>query len=287
MHKFFFENLRSSDDKFALSSPNGNNTFPPHIHRQMEILYVTAGHNRATINNQTMILSENQMAIADSFDVHEWEHIDGLACCFILPYSVCACVAPHSEGYSLSQHFITDESVCLRFKELMDLMYRYKEESAVLEGLARAFVALIYKHLPMEKRKSNKPRSLLQEILTYIEKNFTSRLTLESVAKHFGYSKYYFSKLFNQLLGCHFEHYVNLVRMQNALYLIREKEKSLLEAALDSGFPSLSTFYRTFKLCYNCGVKTYLKQQRNASDSLMPILAQSTRYEQAKSAETE
>lgn len=272
MHNFFFENLRSLNDEFTLSLPNSYNTFPPHIHRQMEILYVTAGHNRATINNQTMVLSENQMAIADSFDVHEWEHIDGLASCFILPYSAFSPVAPLNEGYSLSQNFITDENVCLRLKEIMDLMYRYKEEKSVLDGLTRALVVLIYKHLPVDKRKSNKLRSLLHEILTYIEKNFTSHLTLESVAKHFGYSKYYFSRLFNQLLGCHFEHYVNIVRMQNALYLIKEKEKNLLEAALDSGFSSLSTFYRTFKICYNCGVKTYLKQQRGVSDYFLTSL---------------
>lgn len=275
-------------DGHHLSFPNEGNTFPPHIHRQMEMLYVTKGHNRATVNNQTVLLSENQLAIADSFDVHGWEHIDGKTICYILPYTLLSTSAPHVEGYSLSENFITDTSVGLRFKELLDMMYRYREDNAVLDGLARTFIALVYKYLPSEKRKSNKPRSLLHEILTYVETNFTKRLTLETVAAHFGYSKYYFSKLFNQLLGCHFDYYVNTVRVQNALYLIREKDEGLLEAALDSGFSSLSTFYRTFKLCYHCGVKAYLKQQRSGNDYfLIPIADESMRYEQAKNAETE
>ncbi len=265
MKQFYFELSRAHNDNFIISLPHERNTCDAHIHKQMEILYVVKGCNRVTINNDTVLLAENQMAIADSFDVHSWQHVSDVSIMVQFPYTALKPYITHKAGRTLSSKFILEPAVGLQFKAIIDLMQLYARDPSIIDGLVRAFVALITKHIPLVKSPAAQHQTLLNDILMYIEENFDKDLSLESVAQQFSYSKYHFSKLFNQMLGIHFENYVNMVRTQNVIYLIKEKNVTLINAIFESGFSSVSTFYRTFKKQYNCGVKSYLKEYVNLS----------------------
>lgn len=256
---YYFETARDGNDVYNISDPLTRHTCPPHIHRQIEILYVLDGCNRATINNTTVMLTKNQLAIADSFDVHSWEHIDDTSICIIIPYSALSTYIEAKNNRSLKSNFILDSGIGVEFKEIIELMCKYKNDKFVLNGLTNAFLGLIIKHIDLQKSESPKQKLLVSEILSYIEENYQKELTLEQTAKKFAYSKYYFSKLFNQLLGCHFESYINMIRTQHVLFLITEKKFPVIDAIMQSGFSSVPTFYRYFKQNYNCSITTYLK----------------------------
>ncbi len=259
MQQFYFELAKAHNDSFIISVPHERNTCDPHIHKQMEILYIVKGCNRVTINDNTLMLSENQMAIADSFDVHQWSHVSDTSIMIQLSYSTLKPYIVRKAGRKLASNFILDPSVGIQFKAIIDLMALYANDNSIIEGLTHAFIGLLTKHVPLVKGTSAQHQTLLNDILFYIEENFDKDLQLETVAQHFSYSKYHFSKLFNQLLGIHFENYINMVRTQNVIYLIKERHYALIDAIFESGFSSVSTFYRTFKKQYNCGVKSYLK----------------------------
>ncbi len=260
MQQFYFELSRAQNDGFIISVPHEKNTCDPHIHKQMEILYIVKGCNRVTINNDTILLSENQMAIADSFDIHRWTHVSDTSIMIQFSYSMLKPYITRKAGRRLSTNFILEAAIGLQFKALIELMQRYANDSSIIEGLVHAFLGLLTKHIPLVKGPSAQHQTLLNDILFYIEENFDKDLQLDTVAQHFSYSKYHFSKLFNQLLGIHFESYINMVRTQNVIYLIKEKNYALIDAIFESGFSSVSTFYRTFKKQYNCGIKNYLKE---------------------------
>ena len=262
MANYFFEQIRDINDEFVCSLPHERNTFPAHLHKQMEVIYVVKGQNRVTINDTTLILTDNQLAIADSFDSHEYEHITDTSITMILPYYALSQYNDFKNGRALATNFILDEAVGLQFKELIDLMYRNRYDKFILDGLITAFTGLIIKHIPLVKNETTAHRLLVLDILKYVEENFKKELTLEETAKHFAYSKYYFSKLFNNLLGCHFETYINIVRTQNVLHLIKDKKYNITDAVSESGFSSIPTFYRFFKSKYKCSIKTYIKQQK-------------------------
>ncbi len=269
MRQFYFELARAFSDNFIISVPHERNTCEPHIHKQMEILYIVKGTNRVTINDQTVLLSDNQMAIADSFDIHKWEHLTDTSIMVQFPYSALQTFIARKDGRKLASNFILEPAIALQFKALIELMSVHANESIIVEGLIHAFVGLLTKHIPLEKHSSQQHKALLNDILYFIEENFDKDLKLEDVAEHFAYSKYHFSKLFNQMLGIHFESYINMVRTQNVLYLLKEKKQPLINAIFDSGFSSVSTFYRVFKKQYNCGIKTYLKNYIGERDDAL------------------
>lgn len=227
----------------------------------MEILYVFNGCNKVTINDESIILTDDQLAIADSFDVHSYKALTDTSMRMIIPYSYLAPYIEAKNGKALSSNFILNSGIATQFKTIILMIYDalQNQQSMVVGGLTNALLGLILAHIPLVE--ANKTKKLfVNEILDYINENFKSDLTLESVAKHFSYSKYYLSRLFNKFIGFHFEEYINGIRAENVIALIQYKKYSVTDAILDSGFSSIPTFYRYFKVKYGCSIKQYVKR---------------------------
>lgn len=266
IEKATFEIIRDYTDEPMLSLPIDYNTCKPHFHRQMEILYVTEGKNQVQINDTVRVLTKNQMMVADSFDQHSFQSLGDLSICMIIPYSKLNRFISQKNGGQLSTNFILDERISLEFKEILDLLAKYwtNINNPVVDGLIQVFLGLILRYIPITKNNESKNRLLISDILYFIEENFTKNLTLELMAQHFSYSKYYFSKLFNESFHCHFNDYINMVRTQNVIYLVREKGVPVLNAIMDSGFTSVPTFYRYFKLHFGYSINKYLTELKKS-----------------------
>ncbi len=272
MNTYYFETIRDLSDEYSISRPFMDVFCEPHMHRQMEILYVISGQCKAQINDTSIILTDNQMAIADSFDIHAWQPLGSCNAEYLsFPYRSLAGFMEAKNGRRLKTNFILDEALGEQFKMIIDLIRKNLQSTnkMIVEGLTNAFLGMLLDNIELERQAKSNQRLLMNEILDYIDQNFMNDLTLEKVAAHFAYSKYYFSKLFNQLIHCHFENYINMVRTQNVINLVQNKKRSITDAILESGFSSVPTFYRYFKQRYSCSIKQYLKKQ---SQSVRPFL---------------
>lgn len=83
--------------------------------------------------------------------------------------------------------------------------------------------------------------------IEYIDNNLNKRLTLDQVSSKVYLSDYYFSKLFKRETGLSFSVYLNARKIQKAMLLLRESEKSINEISDALGFTRLSYFSQTFK----------------------------------------
>jgi AraC family transcriptional regulator len=61
-----------------------------------------------------------------------------------------------------------------------------------------------------------------------------------------GYSSEYFTRIFKKLIGIPPKKYIINLRIENALHEISAKNINILDAALEAGFQSSSSFYRAF-----------------------------------------
>ena len=82
-----------------------------------------------------------------------------------------------------------------------------------------------------------------EHILQYIEDHYNETITLDEISRHFGYSKYYFSRLFNRTFHCTLNAYINSVRVRAVSKMPEEQSKT--EKIIEAGFNSLSSYYRT------------------------------------------
>ena len=89
-------------------------------------------------------------------------------------------------------------------------------------------------------------------ICDYISAHCTEDLTLDFVADLAGFSKFHFTRLFKQFTNVSFYKYLNQKRIATAEKLLADPQNSITDAALNSGFTSLSSFIRMFKIVKGC-----------------------------------
>lgn len=91
---------------------------------------------------------------------------------------------------------------------------------------------------------------IVEEIDECIKKRNDETLTLSTLTKKLGYSKFYISRKFKEISGMSFRDYLRQRKLAFALKEIRDTSRGLLEIALDYGFSSHEAFSRSFKAAY-------------------------------------
>lgn len=98
----------------------------------------------------------------------------------------------------------------------------------------------------------------IQEIVRYVDLNYTDNLTLDSLSETFYISKFYLSRSFEHFTGKSIHQYVLEKRMQMAQQLLLFGERPMDIYGL-CGFADYSNFYRTFKKYYQISPNQFLK----------------------------
>lgn len=87
-----------------------------------------------------------------------------------------------------------------------------------------------------------------EEILAVIEdKGMNPNCSLQLMADHFGMSVSNFSHHFKKEMGENFKEYIDRLRIQRSIQLLRESEEALEGIAAQAGFTNTSSFIRSFK----------------------------------------
>ena len=85
-------------------------------------------------------------------------------------------------------------------------------------------------------------------VTDYIKNNLTADdLSQGAMAEMAGISKDYFSRIFRSVTGMNYSKWLNMVRLDKATELLADRERTLTEIAMLSGFQSISSFNRVFR----------------------------------------
>lgn len=103
-------------------------------------------------------------------------------------------------------------------------------------------------------------QKIIDEIDSCIFAGKDEDLTLESLSLKLGYSKFYTTRKFKEILGMSFLDYLRSRRLTFALKEVRDSKKNLLDIALDYGFSSHEAFSRAFKNMYKMTPAAYRKK---------------------------
>lgn len=103
--------------------------------------------------------------------------------------------------------------------------------------------------------RTNKQKEYIDKfvnITDYIKLHCNEDISLDEIAEMSGFSKYHFSRLFKEFTGTSYYKYLNQKRIELAETLLLDPEINITEAAVRSGFNSISSFIRMFKQIKNC-----------------------------------
>ncbi len=87
----------------------------------------------------------------------------------------------------------------------------------------------------------------IQQTIEYIENHLDEEIEIENLAKIASLSPFYYQRLFSRLVKKPVAEYVKLRRLAKATASLLQKDKWILDIALDLGFSSHEHFSRTFK----------------------------------------
>lgn len=253
-----------------LYTNNEQENYPPHWHIQPEIIMPLKNIYTIECFEQTHVLREGDIVIFSPCCIHtlyapEW----GERIIFQPDTSVLREIKEIDTVFSLISPFIiiTPEEYPQMHTQLQALLLRIQNEYSKNTVCAEAsiyscFLSMLVligrnhtqnqKHFDVTNNKQQEYTEKFMYICDYISAHCTENLTLDLIADLAGFSKFHFTRLFKQFTNISFYKYLNQKRIATAEKLLANPENSVTDVALNSGFASLSSFIRMFKLTKGC-----------------------------------
>ena len=89
-----------------------------------------------------------------------------------------------------------------------------------------------------------------KEMISYIQQNFTRKISLKEFGNQFHLSEKYISRYFKEHFHITISQYINHLRMEHARQLLQETTLPVTEVAMRCGYENVSYFIRSFKKMY-------------------------------------
>ena len=129
----------------------------------------------------------------------------------------------------------------IRLAELSKQGGEYKK--AVCSSLLKVIIIELSKFV-LRNKNASKPALLA---LQYVENNYASNLSVESIASQLGYHPYYLGSVFKKSMGTSLCEYIKSVRIKNAEELLLHTDDPISIIAERCGFESADRFSFVFK----------------------------------------
>ena len=229
----------------SLSIMHGTTLAPtPHLHKEIEIIYVKKGYASAHIDNKVYELSDGDILICFPNQVHYYlnssvgEYLIGIFSPTVL-YNMQNTFTDFVPKSNVFKNY--DSRLISGFYE-KDIPY----QETVQAGLLNQIVPYLLSQTELIP-KMNLDSSTIQNILSYCAENFTNDISLDDISQKLYISKNHVSYLFNKKLNIRFNQYINSLRINKACTLMRSGNNSLAYISEESGFGSIRSFNRAFR----------------------------------------
>lgn len=112
----------------------------------------------------------------------------------------------------------------------------------------------------------------IQTTIDYIEEHISEEIRIETLAKIASLSQFYYQRLFSRLIKKPVNEYIKLRRLARASEALRNKNKRIIDIALDLGFSSHEIFTRTFKNAFGITPEEYRTKPVRLNNFVKPQL---------------
>ncbi|WP_024346121.1 helix-turn-helix domain-containing protein [Lacrimispora indolis] len=112
----------------------------------------------------------------------------------------------------------------------------------------------------------------IQNVLDFIEDNLAQNNTPEELSKVAALSPFYFQRLFSRLVKRPVYEYVKMRRLARACETLSDKDRRILDIALEYGFNSHESFTKTFKSAFGITPEEYRNHPVRLNQIVKPDL---------------
>ena len=233
-------------------------------HDFCEILYVAGGAGEAILEGKKFRLAPGDLVVVNPGTLHE-ERSDAKAPLRLIFLAIRDFAVPGLPAGCLSQEKYRVLS-CGEYRYKMDIYLRelLQETSSQIEfyqetsqGLVSALLVLVMRLIRINPEDEAALSQECQKIKEYLDQNFTSPITLDSLSETVYISKHYLSHLFKEQTGVSPIKYLTSKRMEKACELLSETELPVSEVSKAVGYENPLYFSQVFKRIYGISPVKY------------------------------
>ena len=198
-----------------------NNPYAIHLHRQLELIYVLSGSTTVTVEQQEFPLTPGQGVLVFPNQMHGLKHVEpgqNLLCIFEPDF--CHSFRHFFQNKKPSRNDFAvatlSEHGHIALQGLETLAATMEKDRPTpsdvqiyAEGYLTLLLADLLPSLPLHPRKSTEDLKLEQRLLLYLDANYTKELSLDSLSREFGVSRFVLSRIFTEKFHTTFPDYVN------------------------------------------------------------------------------
>lgn len=220
-----------------------NFNYPLHLHRSFELIIAEAGEMTVTVDGQAHLLHAGDGVLVFPNQTHALASTRSRHTLFIFSPHIIQTFFAEKAGFLPERNaFSLSDALLSALHALSDTPTLYEMKGALYAVCAHFDKSAVYHPTSKEREE------LLLRLFSYTEESFGGDCSLHTVAAALGYNPDYISRFFKQKTGLPYNEYLNVRRLSHAAYLLTGTGKSCLQVAMESGYASLRSFNRNFKV---------------------------------------
>lgn len=243
--------LNRERDETIFAGAKCDNVCNVHFHRKVEVMYVLEGEKKIFASAKELTLRGDNIYFANSYEMHGYAESPGSRQTVIVFPNLMLRDFYDVFGDKIMNGCVVDDAgFCRSVLPHFEALAEGKCNKLVMQAHCDMLLGSVAEKLGYSEGTRGR-QGFVDGLLAYINEHYADEINLDVMAEHFGYSKYYFSRMFNDALGTSITDYVSAVRLMHTLETMKSKGCTASEAALECGFSSIPTFYRVLKKNYN------------------------------------
>ena len=270
----------TKDDPFSTYHiENAGRSFqiPVHWHDEFEIIYVRSGFLAVSISGESYIGKTGDAFVVSPGNLHLMGSQTGTVdyYTFLFPLKCISfrtddmldekLLEPLNSGHLMICPRVKDtaKELC---EQLIEIYEAKKDESeSKITTQVRTKIILLQFILEMWKKgfvienDTSGRNTVEKEMVSYIQQNFTGKISLREFGEQFHLSEKYISRYFKEHFHITLSQYVTYLRLEHAKQLLQDTDIPVTDVAMQSGYQNVSYFIRSFQKAYAVSPLKYRK----------------------------
>ena len=245
-------------------------TFEPHWHDRLELHLIKSGCLELCCNEQTVFVNANELSIVSPSLLHCGKSGPEGYECYVIMFEISDLyngtvsskkyIEPIINGRIRFKYKTDNTQIVNLANQIVDMQLNNKNYHPLeTVGSLYRLLGLLCEHCIDNNNSVQQTFESFDNILNYIDSNFTKNISSSSVSKHFGYDESYFCRKFKKSTGITVTNYIKTQRLEHARRLLEKTKESVRHIAMSCGFIDASYFTNCFKSIYKVSPSEYRK----------------------------
>lgn len=242
--------------------------FEQHWHDRLELHLIKSGKLLLCCDEQNISVNAGELSIVSPTMLHSGKSDDEGYECYVIMFEVADLyngtvsakqyIEPIINGKIRFEYKTDNVEIVTLANQIVEMQLNHNSYHP-LETVGRLYrlLGLLCEHCIDNNNSSLQTFENFDNVINYINSNFTKNISSSNISKHFGYDESYFCRKFKKATGITVSNYIKTQRLEHARRLLEKTKESIRHIAISCGFIDSAYFTNCFKSMYGISPTNY------------------------------